>query len=102
MYIDNKQYECNGCIYSLYFVIKAKHKSIRNTIKVMFIVHCLHVSQYGEHYDCILVRNNSIIIIILAKYPPSAGFPSPSGGVAPSAVVKEKRKKFGAPTSAGS
>ena len=33
----------------------------------------------------------------LAKHPPSARFLSPSGGGAPSAAVKERQKKFGAP-----
>ena len=34
--------------------------------------------------------------IILAKHPPSVGFPSPSGGVAPSSAVKGRQKKIGA------
>ena len=42
------------------------------------------------------MKTSHTYIYIIAKHPHSAGFPSPSGGAAHSATVKEEKKNLGA------
>ena len=64
----------------------------------MFMIHIKVSKMYIYACICIYSRNTIIYYNILAKHPPSAGFPSPSGGAAPSAAVKEKKcEACGAP-----